>query len=62
MTSIEETIETEEYRLSDYVKETNKKRNRLLKSVKKKIRACKHVIQARRPDIVAKYKELYHTG
>ena len=36
LTLIEETIETEEYRLSDFVKETNKNHNRLLKSVKKK--------------------------
>ena len=33
--SIEETIETEKYRLSDYEKETNKGHNSLLKSVKK---------------------------
>ena len=35
LTSIEETIETEEYGLSDYVKETNRGHNRLLKSVEK---------------------------
>ena len=35
LTSIEETIETEEYELSDYVKETNRGHNRLLKSVEK---------------------------
>ena len=34
--SIEVTIETEEYGLSDYVKETNIGHNRLLKSIEKK--------------------------
>ena len=33
LTSVKETIETEEYRLSGYVEETNKGHNRLLKSV-----------------------------
>ena len=35
MTLIEVTIKTEEYGLSDYVKETNKGHNRLLNSVEK---------------------------
>ena len=35
LTSIENAIEAEEYKFLDYVKETNKGHNRLLKSVEK---------------------------